>query len=208
MLPMAPRSPAIIALPRVAEYLAPLPAGVASYPQCVAKGALLRRALGQRPLTRDHVLALPKVLRELVACPPLDGESVPDVWLAGVLLAIADAYEMTDEEYLDWIRNLNSTMFNTLFRILMKAVSPDHLMRRAAEKWKVFHRGSSLAIVEHTRGRCVAQLTFPHLLFHGLALRQFAPVFEAALQRCDPRGRVELGSYDPTQALFVARWRA
>jgi hypothetical protein len=99
-------------------------------------------------------------------------------------------------------------MFNTLYRILLKAVSPEHLMRRAAEKWKVFHHGSSLAIVEHTRGRCVAQLTFPHHLFHGLALRQFAPVFEAALQLCDPCGRVELGSHDPTQASFVARWRA
>jgi len=198
----------MIALPRVAEYLAPLPAGVASYPQCVAKAALLRRALGQRPLSRDHVLALPKVLRELVTCPPLDGESVPDVWLAGVLLAIADAYEMRDEEYLDWIRDLNSTMFNTLFRILMKVVSPEHLVRRAADRWKVFHSGSSLAIVELTRGRCVAHLTFPHLLFHGLALRQFAPVFEAAVQMSDPRGRVELGACDATQAFFIAHWRA
>jgi hypothetical protein len=205
---MGLRSPALIALPRVAEYLAPLPAGVASHPQCVAKAALLRRALERRPLSRDHVLALPSALRELVACPPLDGESVPDVWLAGVLLAIADAYEMKDEEYLDWIRDLNSSMFNTLFRILMKVVSPEHLLRGAAERWKVFHRGSSLAIAELTRGRCVVQLNFPHLLFHGLALRQFAPVFEAAIQMCDPLGRVELGAFDATQAFFIARWGA
>jgi hypothetical protein len=202
------RSPAMIALPRVAGYLARLPAGVDSHPECVAKAALLRRALGQRPLSRDHVSTLPKALRELVACPPLDGETVPDVWLAAVLLAIADVYQMSDPEYLDWIRELNSSMFNTLFRLLMKVVSPEHLVRRAAERWKVFHRGSSLAIVEVTRGRCVAQLEFPHLLFHGLALRQFAPVFEAAIQMCDPRGRVELGAFDATQALFIARWRA
>ncbi len=208
MSSMAPRSPPRVALPRVARYLAPLPAGVASYPQCVAKAALLRRALAQRPLSRDHLFALPKVLGELVACPPLDSESVPDVWLAGVLLAIADAYEMSDGEYLDWIRDLNSRMFNSLFRLLMRVVSPEHLVRRAADRWKVFHRGSSLAMVELTRGRAVARLTFPPFLFHGLALRQFGPVFEAAVQMSDPRGRVELDASDATQALFIARWRA
>jgi hypothetical protein len=200
-------SEAAIVLPRVAEYLAPLPAGVASHPGCLAKAALLRRALAERPLARDHVAALPPVVGAVVTCPPLDGEWVPDVWLMCALLAIADAYKMSDEEHLRWIREMNGRMFNTLFRLLMKAVSPEYLVRRAPERWSVFHRGSTLAITDAAPGRCTAHLEFPPWLFHGLALRQFVAVFEAALQMNDPEGRLELAGSDAVGARFTVTWR-
>jgi hypothetical protein len=198
----------VTSFPRVDEYLAGLPAGLSSHPDALAKAALLRRALSERPIGRDHVVALPPVIRDVVTCPPLDGEWVRDVWLACVLLAIADVYEMTDEVYLSWMRDLNTRMFMTLFRPLMKVASAEDLVRCTAERWSVFHRGSSLTIQEAVRGRCIAHLAFPQRLFHGLALRQFVPVFEAAIRMSDPEGRVALAASSDVGASFAVNWRA
>lgn len=194
--------------PRVAAYLARLPAGVASHPECQAKAAMLRRALEDRPLAREHVARLPVVVRQMVTCPPLDGEWVPDVWLVCALFAMADVYEMTDDDYLRWMRERNTAMFNTLFRVLMKVSSPETILARASERWAVFHRGSSLAVTQSAPGHCVVQLTFPPRLWHGLALLQFAPVLEAALRMSHPEGRVELATSDDITGQFVGRWRA
>jgi len=194
--------------PRVADYLARLPAGAASHPGCLAKAAMLRRSLAERPLARTHLDALPPAVRTLVACPPLDGEWVPDVHLVCALFTIADAYRMTDDDYLGWIHALNDRMFRTLFSNLMSVESPEEILRRVPERWSVFHRGSTLAVTELEPGRAVVLMRFPPWLFHGLSLRQFVPVWEAALQLSDPAARVEPISSDEVSARFAATWGA
>jgi hypothetical protein len=193
-------------LPRMVAYLDQLPAGAASYPDCLAKASMLRRALAERPLAREHVEALAPGAARIVSCPPLDGEWVPDVWLASILLAIADAYGMSDEQYLDWMRELNTRMFNTIFRLLMKVAPPDLIVRTASARWSVFHRGSTLTVVDSAPGRCAARLAFPVRLFHGLALRQFVAVFEAAARLSDPAATVALTSSDDHGARFDLAW--
>lgn len=201
-----PSDPAA-ALPRVDAYLARLPAGAASHPGCVAKAAMLRRALEQRPLSRAHLAALPSPVAQLASCPPLDGDWVPDVALACVLLAIADAYVLTDDAYLSWMRALNVRMFTTLFRTIVATVPPDVLVRSAAERWGIFHRGSALTVLESGRRAATVQLSFPPRLFHGLALRHFVAVFEAVLDLTDPAGRVALVSSDDETGCFALTWR-
>ncbi|WP_248352539.1 hypothetical protein [Anaeromyxobacter oryzae] len=195
-------------LPRVGAYLARLPSGVASHPECVARASLLRVSLSERPLAREHVDALPAPVRQLVACPPLDAEWVSDVHLVCVLFAIADAHGMSDEGYLSWIGELNARMFRTTFRHLMTVASPEQLVDQVAERWGVFHRGSSLAVTRQGPGNALVHLAFPPRLFHGLAVRQFAPVWQAALQIADPTSRVDLVASDDVTARFAARWRA
>jgi hypothetical protein len=193
-------------LPRVAAYLAPLPAGAASHPECLAKAGLLRSALADRPLGREHVEALPAPVRQVIACPPLDGEWVPDVHLICVLLAIADAYGMTDAEYLAWLRDLNARMFQTVFKQLMNAPA-EGLLRHVSERWSFFHRGSSLAVTHLSPGGATVHMAFPPRLFHGLALRHFVSVWEAALGVAKPGGHVELAASDEVTARFTVAWR-
>jgi hypothetical protein len=169
---------------------------------------MLRRVLAERPLTGDHVDALPAAVRAVVVCPPLDGEWVSDVHLVCILFAIADALGMSDDAYLEWMRDLNLRMFRSLFWNVVKAESPEEILARVPERWSVFHRGSTLAITERQPGSARVRLSFPHRLFHGLALRQFAPIWEAALQLSDPSGRVELRGEDDGGGDFVATWTA
>lgn len=199
--------PAILRPPRrVAAYLAKVPGGVDGHPECLARAAMLRRSLAERPLAGDHADALPPPVRQLVICPPLDGEWVSDVQLVCVLFAIAEAHGMSDADYLAWIRELNTRMLATLFAGAVAAESPEAMLLKVPERWSIFHRGSTLAVEEASSGRAVVRLSFPPHLFHGLALRQFAPVWEAALRLADPSSRVELASSDPTTGRFVARW--
>jgi hypothetical protein len=193
--------------PRVREYLARLPDGVASHPRCLAKAAMLRRVLAERPLTRDEVAALPPPVGQIVTCPPLDGEWVSDVHLVCILFAIADAHGMSDDAYLGWLRALNARMFATLFRSVVHVPSPEAILARVPESWSVFHRGSTLSVSEVAPGRAVLRLTFPPWLFHGLALLQFVPVFEAALEASGEGSAVECTASDELGATFVATWR-
>jgi len=201
---MSPHVPGLS--PRVAGYLAKVPDGVDAHPGCLARAAMLRRSLAERPLTGIHVDSLPAPVRHLVVCPPLDGEWISDVHLVCILFTIADAHGMTDGHYLDWIRELNTHMFQTLFRGAVDAQSPEAMLAKVPERWSIFHRGSTLEAEEAGPGRAVVRLSFPPHLFHGLALRQFAPVWEAALRLADPSCTVELDSSDATSGRFVARW--
>lgn len=203
---MPPRPPDIAPSRRVEEYLAKLPAGVEAHPECVARAAMLRRCLAEKPLSRSHADDLPGPVRQLVICPPLDGEWVSDVHLVCVLFAIADAYALGDDAYLAWIRALNTRMFQTLFAGVLNTESPEAMLDKVPERWSIFHRGSTLAAEAVEPGRAVLRLSFPPNLFHGLALRQFAAVWEALLRLADPSGQVELSSSDPTAGTFLARW--
>jgi hypothetical protein len=174
----------------------------------VAKAAMLRRALADHPLTRDQVDGLPAPVRAVATCPPLDGEWVSDVHLVCVLFTLADAYGMSDDTYLEWMRDLNLRMFQALFWNVVKAESPDEVLARAPERWSIFHRGSTVAVTAQRPGWARVRLAFPPSLFHGLALRQFAPIWEVALRVSEPSGRVECVGEDATGGDFLATWAA
>lgn len=194
--------------PRVATYLEKLPAGAGSHPGCQAKAAMLRRALAEQPLTGDDLERLPPAIRPTVTCPPLDGEWVPDVHLAAVLMAIADARGWTDDAYLAWLRALNERMFRSLFPAAMAPGSVDALTRSVPERWSLFHRGSGLALAASAPGRAVIRMTFPPWLFHGLTLRQFTPIWEVALGLAARDVRVSLEEERADGAAWAASWGA
>jgi hypothetical protein len=138
--------------------------------------------------------------------PPLDGEWVSDVHLVCILFTIADACGMSDGGYLAWMRELNLRMFRALFWNAVHAESPEEVLARVPERWSIFHRGSTLSVPDREAGRARLRLAFPPRLFHGLALRQFAPIWEVALRLSAPAGRVECVGEDEAGGDFVATW--
>ena len=201
--PLPPRDP----LPRVTSYLARLPAGAASYPECKSKALLVRRALEERPLERDVVAMLPRPIADTVLCPPLESEWVPEVHLMVVLLAIADANGLDEAAHLEWMREMNTRTLGTLFRFLFRFISPEALAKRVPERWGVFHLGSTLIAEDVRDDGCTVWLKFPPHLFHGLVLRHYAPVLEVALRIAAPGSRVVLVDETPNQGLFQAYWQ-
>jgi hypothetical protein len=195
--------------PRFSSYLAALPAGLASYPECQAKTSLSVTLLQGMPLPRPKPSEVPEPLSRFLERPP-SSLWMPEVEARALALIIADHYLMSDKQYLAWVKAQNSSFFASLmYRAVMSFVSPASLIPRATERWAAVHRGSTLT-AEFVGPRDVdVTLTFPPHLFSGLALEQLVAVFEALFERSKARDpEVMLAEISPTRGIYHARWNA
>src|SRR5512133_524503 len=164
------------------RYLAGLPAGLDSFPECVAKGSVLRSTLVQQPVA-EIAARLPAALRSLVTDPPVDSEWMSEVRFVAIYHAVADVRGLSDADVMAWARDRNRALFrNPAYRILMAVSSPATLLRGATMRWSNWHRGSTLEIEGITDVGVRALLRFPPALFDDLLLRVFGEAFVAALE--------------------------
>ena len=189
------------------RYLAGLPAGLDSFPECLAKGSVLRSTLVQQPI--DELLArLPDALRPLVKDPPVDSEWMSEVRLVATYLAITDIRGYGDADVLVWARDRNRALFrNPAYRILMAVSSPATLLRGAAMRWANWHRGSVLEIEGILDVGVRAVLRFPPGLFDDLMLKVFGEAFVAGLELArapSPVATVE--QVEPGLARYLVSW--
>ncbi|HSM92566.1 MAG TPA: hypothetical protein VLT47_06715 [Anaeromyxobacteraceae bacterium] len=196
-------------LARMERYLAGLPAGLDAFPECVAKGSVLRSTLVQQPVA-EIAARLPAALRALVVDPPVDSEWMSEVRFVAIYLGVADVRGLADDEVLAWSRDRNRALFrNPAYRILMAVSSPATLLRGATMRWSNWHRGSTLEIEGITDAGVRALLRFPPGLFDGLMLKVFGEAFSAALELArapSPRSAVEL--VEPGVARYLVTWGA
>jgi hypothetical protein len=194
-------------LPRLARYVAGLPDGLASHPECKAKGSLVRSLLEEQSRA-DLVAALPGSLRPLALDPPMGSEWIPEVQFVGLIHAVADLRRMRDGDVLAWSRERNRALFrNPAYRILVSVVSPARLIRFAGARWGAFHRGSTLSVEDATDTSVRFLLEFPQGLFDPLALGAYGEAFAAALEAShanDPEVRVDAA--DATSAEYLVSW--
>ncbi|MGB8930359.1 MAG: hypothetical protein WCC48_03805 [Anaeromyxobacteraceae bacterium] len=189
------------------RYLAGLPAGLDSFPECVAKGSVLRSTLVQQPVA-EIAARLPAPLRAIVTDPPIDSEWMSEVRLVAVYLAVTDVRGYGDAEALAWARDRNRALFrNPAYRILMAVSSPATLLRGAAMRWSNWHRGSTLEIDGILDEGVRALLRFPPGLFDELMLKVFGEAFSAGLELAHartPASTVEL--VEAGVARYTVRW--
>jgi len=197
--------PAIAPGTRLSSYLGGLPAGLDSYPACLAKGSVFRVMLEGAPL---EAAALPAPLRRYVREPPIASEWLPEVHLAGVILCAAEQRRLDDRALLRWVRQCNRALFEgAVYRTLMALVPPASLVRFSTMRWAAFHRGSTLTPGAVADDGVRVHLTFPPGLFDGTMLRVFGAAFQAALELTRaPHPEVELEEMAPGAARFRARW--
>src|SRR6266704_1402888 len=159
------------------RYLAGLPAGLDSFPECVAKGSVLRSTLFQQPV--DQLVArLPEPLRLLVVDPPVDSEWMSEVRFAAIYHAVVDLRAFSEADLLAWARERNRALFrNPAYRILMAVSSPATLLRGASMRWSNWHRGTTLEIEGILDDGVRALLRFPPGLFDDLMLSVFGQAF-------------------------------
>jgi hypothetical protein len=196
-------------LERVDRYLAGLPAGLDSFPECMAKGSVLRSTLIQQPI--DQLASrLPLPLRALVLDPPVDSEWLPEARFVAIYLAVADVRGFGDADVLAWARERNRALFrNPAYRILMAVSSPATLLRGATMRWSNWHRGSTLEVEGVVDIGVRALLRFPPGLFDPLMLQVFGEAFVAGLELArakNPASKVEL--IEPGVARYLVSWDA
>lgn len=194
-------------LERLERWLAGVPGGLEAYPEAQAKGSLVRSALEGQPIP-ELLARLPQPLRTMVAEPPVGSEWVPEAHLDGLLLAIADARGMTDDELYAWIRAQNRALFESpAYRILMAVMSPGALVRFAGGRWANWHRGTTLEIEGVADDGVRGTLTFPRGLFDARLLRIFGEAFVAALQLASAVSPVvKVVEAGPESARYLVRW--
>lgn len=193
--------------PRFARYVAGLPDGLASYPQCMTKASLPLMLVKGMPAPLPRAEDVPDPLRRYLARPP-SGMWVPEVEGMAVSLAIADHYRMTEVQHLEWLKSQNRSFFSSLmYRAVMSFFSPAALLPKAPDRWAAVHRGSKLSAVAVGPRDVDAVLEFPPRLFPMIALQQLTAVFEAALEQSNAHeSEVVLAEVTDTRGVFHARW--
>ncbi len=192
--------------PSFERYVRGLPGGLAAYPPSVAKGSLVRTFLeGQ---SADVLRRLPAPLQHLVSDPPIDSDWIPEAQFCALLHALGEARDLPDPELLAWIRARNRTLFSgPLYRLLMTVISPERALRQAANRWGVFHRGSTLSFDGFADDGARVTLAFSPGLFDPFMQRALGEAFAAALESARAREpSVEVEAAGPRFARYLARW--
>lgn len=194
-------------LARLEAYLSSLPGGLSAYPECQAKGILVRM-LASEEIYAGAAARLPQPFRRLVEEQPIGSEWIPEVHYQALIYGLADVRGQEDEGILAGVRARHRRMFESpTYRILMVGSSPAALLRGADLRWANWHRGSTLEVEGIADDGVRLVVRFPRGLFDGLQLRIFAESFLAALDLSQARSpRVEILQSGAGFARYRAAW--
>lgn len=126
-------------LPQLETYLASLPRGVDSHPQCVQKASVSREFLRFLP-TGGLSGQLPEQLEDLLARRLAASAWVPEAHASALLLAIHDLHFPGDEAGFvarSYVAN-KELLTGPLYRVLMLVASPSYLAKNAESRWNAF----------------------------------------------------------------------
>jgi hypothetical protein len=197
------------ALPRLTRYLAGLPNGFDSHPQCRTSAARLSVLLELARPDAELATLLPVPVGRLLAARPSERAWVPEVPAVALFLAVADRLGHSDEEFVE----LNRTLIRRLLRhqpirVLMTLANPELLIAGAALRWSTLHQGTRLLAELDGPKRVRVELRYPVGCYPRLMLRCFVTAFETALELSNAvEGRAELVEVGAERALFRASWR-
>jgi hypothetical protein len=192
--------------PHLAAYLAQLPDGLRSYPECKSKGTLVVSAIEGHDLSAIGD-GLPPDLLAMLRQPPPVGVWVPAVFSDAVFYVLVDAFYPSKDAVLKWTFDRTiRTASSRVYRALTRAAGPSTLLRMTAAVHRLFQRGTYL---ESKRiGKSVElRLRHPPYLHGGLNHVSNVALFRALLHYTGASDiDVEMIASEPTQALYVARW--
>jgi hypothetical protein len=194
--------------PRLAAYLASLPAGIASYPEAEARASLLTTAFESRRPILDAGGLPPEVL-SLFRRPPLPSAWITQVHFRAAMLALADMHFGSDEAYVDWIHELNRRLYDKPFMKVIRAlVSQGRVVSTFCSRWSSFHRGVTCRCDALSGKMAIVSLTYPAHLLNRIQGRTFAISLLAALEIVERRAAsAVLTEHTPERCVVAASWR-
>ena len=195
--------------PRTAQWLASLPDGLDSYPECQVKGSMVRGYSEFMPEGVD-LQRLPAPVRDLVTDPPLVSAWISETKMIALCLAFRELYFETDAGYLSWVEESLETMLaGRLYRVLFSVISPARMAKSAAKRWKALRLGTRREMVEFNDNGNLGRITYPENLYHPLyveiTLRGFMVIYRMSKAPA-PVGRIV--SHSPTAVLLEVRYDA
>ncbi len=179
-------------LPRTSRYLATLPAGLASYPDCVLKATYARAAQASLP---DGFTAqdFPFELQGVLYHSPSDGDHVPEVHMVALMHAMNDLVFDSEDEMIDWAeRGMIRMLDESPFRGFVAMTPPDRFPRSAQWVWKTLREGSTIEVLEEAPGLVRGRIEYPEHMFDEFYTRVIAGGFLAPYRlskAVNPRAR-------------------
>ncbi|MGC4119752.1 MAG: hypothetical protein QM765_35300 [Myxococcales bacterium] len=152
---------------RMSSYIAGLPKGLESYPECQAKGTIVRSfVLDAVPEATLQAAALPEPVATLLRTPPLNSVWVPEVQFFACMLAVRDLLGFADDAaWKRWFQERNQqALTNPVLRLVMNFTSAEMLLSLGGTFWSTTHRGSKLSVVEKASHGATFALEYPHNL--------------------------------------------
>ena len=206
-------SPETEVYPSACRYLAALPDGADSYPESTCKGALVRATLAELPhLPAAATAALPPCLIALRDSPPDVGAWTPTVHHNALLGAVYDArYSIGGLAAFERaaFEKSRKLLGGPLYRVLFALVATERVVRASERRWRLFHRGSTLAITGYREGHFEAVLTYPPNLFFDVPLRSLGQGLRAAIAASGAKDTVlRCECISPTSARYDITWPA
>lgn len=191
-------------LPRLEAYLASLPDGLDSFPDCQAKAALFRENLKQLP-----VHELPSSVPARIRTRLLDGDAmtswVPECEYNAAFLTLLDVHDVSDADAPRvWYRVTAALIASPIYKFALGLFSRERILRGVSAQWGIFHRGTEME-VGGTTERTEFSLVSPAALMPPVVQRAYGDVMLAVMESCrDGRGvRVEVVSQVPGRITFA-----
>jgi hypothetical protein len=193
--------------PRLTAYLAGLPEGLDSYPDCLARTSLCTELLDGMPSPHPRPKDLPEPTASILAKRPR-GLWMSEVHVMAVSVTIADHFQFDDDAYLAWLHDTNLRYFSSLvLRVLMAFISPSELVARASARWSAVHQGSTLEARLTGPTSAHVELSFPPGLFAPILLRHFTAVWKAIFEHSKAKScEVTLVDATDVHGVYEARW--
>ncbi len=194
--------------PALTEYLAGIPDGLESYPDCLAKASLYRGMVADRPLLQPVLAELPAPLRVLIEHPVPVSSWLPEVHSHALMLAVYDVHFGDLNAFTTWAYEQQRALFTgPLYSVAMRLVSPSLLFKTAPVRFSMFHRGARLVIVERRDNGGTARLEYPPGLYDSISRAGLCSGLTAALDlTIAGRASVEIVDSGDTYALVDAHW--
>jgi uncharacterized protein (TIGR02265 family) len=199
--------------PSVASYVAKLPAGIGSYPECSVKASVYRDALESRPLSQVDLLLLPPQVVELVERPPPVTMWVQETFSNAILIAILDRHFPKGraglEAFGEWTYERNRRLLTRpAYRALFLLLNPERLLRNVGSRWEAFRRGTRLELLASGPGWAELVVRHPPHLYSDATLYGLRGAFKAAAEASGGRNvETEARQTKEREARYVVSWQ-
>lgn len=196
--------------PLVEAFLAKLPEGAASYPQCQSRGISLSIMLDRFPVEVGDGSLPPEVVA-ILRNPPR-GPWVATAPYHAAMLALREVHFPVGPEgerrlLAELERNTREIFGSARFRVLFGLTSPERMLVTLARRWSAFHRGASLAVIERQSHAAILSLRHPMHLHLDFADFTWGQAFAIALERSGAeRCAFEVERMSPARAHYHLRW--
>jgi hypothetical protein len=199
-------------LPEMRKYLAALPRGLDSYPECTIRDIAVEAyardfgRFGTEPGLPEEVAAL--------FTGRFRSTWLPEVQFQAAHAAVRDLAFADDPSFYRWLYKANVELFDRpVIRSLMRLLSPTLVVIGATRRWSTFHTGSELTTgkLDKAGGRemTLAKLVFPPGLFARCFLEGLEQAFLAALVASRAKeAAVKLEDVASAKAEYLVSWRA